>query len=85
MQVTVFSCRSYDELPEFQAKAKELGLALVATSDRPSLENLHYVEGSQCVNISTTPIDRELLQAFYDKPFIYMKYGDDKNAEYVIG
>lgn len=72
MQVTVFSCRSYDELPEFQAKAEELGLALVTTSDRPSLENLHYVEGSQCVNISTTPIDRELLQAFYDKGVRYL-------------
>ena len=72
MQVTVFGCRPYDELPEFMERAEELGLTLVTTSERPSLENLHFVEGSQCVDILTTPIDRELLQAFYDKGVRYL-------------
>ena len=35
MQVTVFGCRPYDELPEFKARAEELGLKLVLTSERP--------------------------------------------------
>ena len=43
MQVTVFSCRKYDELPEFQRNAEELGLKLVLTNEIPTLENLHYV------------------------------------------
>lgn len=72
MQVTVFGCRPYDELPEFEARAEELGLKLVLTSERPSLDNLHFVEGSTCVDIITTPIDRELLQAFYDKGVRYL-------------
>lgn len=72
MQVTVFGCRPYDELPEFQARAEELGLKLVVTSERPSLDNVHFVEGSTCVDILTTPIDRELLQAFYDKGVRYL-------------
>lgn len=72
MQVTVFGCRPYDELPEFKARAEELGLKLVLTSERPSLDNVHFVEGSTCVDILTTPIDRELLQAFYDKGVRYL-------------
>ena len=72
MQVTVFSCRAYDELPEFKERAEELGLTLVTTSERPSLENLHLVEGSQCIDVVTTPVDRELLQALYDKGVRYV-------------
>ena len=72
MQVTVFSCRAYDELPEFKERAEELGLTLVTTSERPSLENLHLVEGSQCIDVVTTPVDRALLQALYDKGVRYV-------------
>lgn len=72
MQVTVFGCRPYDELPEFTERAEELGLKLVTTTERPSLDNLHFVEGSTCVDILTTPIDRTLLQAFYDKGVRYL-------------
>ena len=72
MQVTVFSCRKYDELPEFQRNAEELGLKLVLTNEIPTLENLHYVEGSQCVDITTTPINRALLEAYYDKGVRYI-------------
>ncbi len=72
MQVTVFSCRNYDELPEFEKNAKELGLRLVITNEVPSLDNLHYVEGSQCVVITTTPIGRELLKIYYDMGVRYI-------------
>jgi D-lactate dehydrogenase len=59
-------------LPEFKERAEELGLTLVTTSERPSLENLHLVEGSQCIDVVTTPVDRELLQALYDKGVRYV-------------
>lgn len=72
MQVTVFSCRSYDELPEFKKCAKELGLELVLTGEIPSLENVHYVEGSPCVVVTTTPIGKELMKAYYDKGVRYI-------------
>ena len=72
MQVTVFSCRNYDELPEFECNAKELGLKLVLTNEIPTLDNVHLVEGSQCVDITTTPIGRELLKAYYDKGVRYI-------------
>lgn len=72
MQVTVFSCRNYDELPEFERNAKELGLKLVITKEVPSKENVHFVEGSPCVVITTTPIDKELMKLYYDKGVRYI-------------
>ncbi len=72
MQVTVFSCREYDELPEFKQMAAELGIDLVTTNEIPTLDNVHWVKGSPCVDILTTPINRELLQAFYDNGVRYL-------------
>lgn len=72
MQVTVFSCRSYDELPEFHKAAEELGLELVVTNEIPSLDNVHLTEGSQCVTITTTPVGKELLEAYYEQGVRYI-------------
>ena len=72
MQVTVFSCRNYDELPEFEQNAKELGIKLVITKEGPSMENVHFVEGSPCVVVTTTPVGKELLKAYYDKGVRYI-------------
>lgn len=72
MQVTVFSCRKYDELPEFERNAKELGLKMVITNEIPTLDNAHLVEGSQCVVITTTPVGEALLKVYYDKGVRYI-------------
>lgn len=72
MQVTVFSCRTYDELPEFEKNAEELGLKLILTKEVPTLDNVHYVEGSTCIAITTTPINRELMKVYYDKGVRYI-------------
>ncbi len=72
MQVTVFSCRNYDELPEFQKGAEELGLKLVTTNEIPGLDNVHWTNGSQCVVITTTPVGRELMKAYYDNGVRYI-------------
>lgn len=72
MQVTVFSCRKYDELPEFERNAEELELKLVITNEIPTLDNVHLVEGSRCVVITTTPIGKALMKAYYDKGVRYI-------------
>lgn len=72
MQVTVFSCRNYDELPEFQRGAEELGLKLVTTNEIPGLDNVHWTNHSQCVVITTTPVGRELMKAYYDNGVRYI-------------
>ena len=72
MQVTVFSCRKYDELPEFEKGAEELGLKLVTTNEIPGLDNVHLTNGSRCVAITTTPVGRELLKAYYDNGVRYI-------------
>jgi len=72
MQVTVFSCRKYDELPEFERNAKELGLELVITGEIPTAQNVHLVEGSKCVVVTTTPVGKELMKMYYDKGVRYI-------------
>ncbi len=72
MQVTVFSCRNYDELPEFKKNAEELGLELIITNEIPTADNVYLVEGSTCVDITTTPINRELMKLYYDKGVRYI-------------
>ncbi len=72
MQVTVFSCRNYDELPEFKKSAEELGLELVLSGEIPTPENAYLVEGSTCIDITTTPIDRDLMKIYYDKGVRYI-------------
>lgn len=73
MQVTVFSCRNFDEKELFLEYGKELGLDLVLCEEAPSLDNVDLVKGSQCVDILTTKIDRNLAKAF-----------KENGAEYVI-
>lgn len=72
MQVTVFSCRDFDEKELFLEYGKELGLDLVLCREAPSLENADLVKGSQCVDILTTKIDRSLAKAFKDNGAEYL-------------
>ena len=67
MQVTVFSCRDFDEKDLFLSYGKELGLDLVLCKDAPVIENVDLVKGSRCVDILTTKIDRDLAKAFADR------------------
>lgn len=72
MQVTVYSCREFDEKELFISYGKEYGLDLVLCSDAPSMENVNLVEGSRCVDIITTKIDRNLAKAFADRGVKYV-------------
>ncbi len=72
MQVTVYSCRKFDEEELFIEYGKELGLELVFCPDAPSLSNVHLSKGSRCVDVLTTVIDEELIKAFRDNGVEYI-------------
>ena len=72
MQVTVFSCRDFDEKDLFLSYGKELGIDLVLCKDAPAFENVDLVKGSRCVDILTTKIDRDLAKAFADRGVEYL-------------
>lgn len=72
MQVTVYSCRPFDEKELFEKFAKELGIELVMCGVAPTLENADLTKGSTCVDILTTPVDEELLKVFYENGVRYL-------------
>lgn len=72
MQVTVFSCREFDEKELFLSYGKQYGLELVLCHDAPSLENVELVKGSECVDILTSKIDRNLAKAFAHRGVKYL-------------
>ena len=72
MQVTVYSCRKFDEEALFQKYGEELGLELILCPEAPSLENAYLTKGSRCVDILTTKVDAELLKAFRENGVEYV-------------
>ena len=72
MRVTVYNCREFDEKELFLRYEKELGMELVLCADAPTLENIHLAKGSECVDIITSKITRELMQAFRENGVQYL-------------
>ena len=72
MKITVYNCREFDEKELFFRYAKELGLELVLCAQAPSLENIDLTKGSDCVDIITSKITRELMEAFYKNGVKYL-------------
>lgn len=64
MQVTVYNFRDFDEKIYFEESAKELGITLVTCPDAPCMENVSLAEGSECIDIITSKMPRELIEAF---------------------
>ena len=64
MKVAVYNLRPFDEAEWFAHYAKELGLELVTCPDAPGPGNAGLTEGCLCVDIITSPIDRDLMAAF---------------------
>lgn len=64
MKVAVYNMRPFDEKKWFDKFSRELGLTLVPCADAPNLENAALTKGCSCVDIITSPVDRELVQAF---------------------
>lgn len=64
MKVTVYNCRAFDEKELFLKYEKELGIELVLCSDAPDKENASLAKGSDCIDIITSKMSRELLAIF---------------------
>lgn len=64
MKVTVYNCREFDEKELFIKYGKELGIELVLCPDAPDQENAALAKGSQCINIITSKMTKELLTVF---------------------
>ncbi|WP_330638168.1 D-isomer specific 2-hydroxyacid dehydrogenase family protein [Anaerostipes sp.] len=63
LKVAVFSCRP-DEKEFFNEYARKFHVELSITSEPPTLENLQVVENCQAASVITTPIGKELLDAW---------------------
>ncbi len=64
MKVTVYSCRSFDEKELFEKYGSEMGIELVLCPDGPDEENAYLAKGSECIDILTTQMTKELLKIF---------------------
>lgn len=64
MRVAVYNLRPFDEKEWFESYSRELGIELVTCPDAPNLQNAGLTEGCACVDIITSPINRELMAVF---------------------
>lgn len=64
MKVTVYNCREFDEKELFIKYGEEFGIELVLCPDAPDQENAALAKGSQCINIITSKMTKELLKVF---------------------
>lgn len=60
MKLAAFSYRN-DEDEYFKKFAMQYGIEVIHTSEAPSLENIEFVRGCDCVSVITTKIDAPLL------------------------
>lgn len=64
MKVTVYNCREFDEKELFLKYEKELDIELVLCPDAPDKENAVLAKGSECIDIITSKMPKELLEVF---------------------
>lgn len=64
MKVTVYNCREFDEKELFLKYGKALSIELVLCPDAPDKENASLSKGSECIDIITSKMTRELLEVF---------------------
>lgn len=63
--VVVYAMRDYDEKPWFEQFAKELGLTIKLTTERPTMDNLQFADGCTCLNITTNEITAPMAEELY--------------------
>ncbi|MDO4168998.1 MAG: D-isomer specific 2-hydroxyacid dehydrogenase family protein [Lachnospiraceae bacterium] len=66
MKIAVFNCRP-DEKEFFETYSEQYQVELSVTSDPPTLTNISIVEGCIAASVITTPIERDLLNAWKSK------------------
>lgn len=71
-KVAVYNLRPFDEREWFEKYSGELGIELVTCPNAPNLGNAALAEGCSCVDIITSPVDRELMKAFASRGVKYL-------------
>ena len=64
MKITVYNCRAFDELDNFKKMERETGVEIVCCPDAPDLSNVHLAKGAEAIDIITSKMTRELIEAF---------------------
>lgn len=64
IKVTVYNVRAFDEKEMFIRYGSKLGLELIFCPDAPNMENASLAIGSECINILTSKMTRELIKQF---------------------
>lgn len=72
MKVTVYSCREFDEKELFIQYGGEMGIELVLCQDAPCMDNVKLAEGSDCIDILTSKMTKELLAAYKEAGVRYL-------------
>ncbi len=72
MQVTVYNYREFDEKIYFETYAKQLGIELVMCPDAPNMDNVTLAKGSECIDILTSKMSRELIEALAQQGVRYI-------------
>lgn len=72
MKVTVYNCREFDEKALFLRYGRELGIGLELCPDAPDMENIALAKGSECVDIITSKMTRELLAGLKENGVRYL-------------
>lgn len=72
MKVTVYNCREFDEKELFLAYGEKLGIDLTLCPDAPGHENISLAKGSECVDIITSKMTRELLEGLRNQGVRYL-------------
>lgn len=67
MKIFVYSMREFDEKPFFDKFCKTYGIEYSYTTERPCQANVALAKGYDVINIITTVIDKELMEAFYNE------------------
>lgn len=71
-KIIVYNAREIDERKWYDKISKDLNVELVLCHEDPSLSNVHLAKGCTCIDIITTKMDAELLEAFYGQGVRYI-------------
>ncbi len=66
MKMFVYGLREYDERVFFDTFSKQYGIDFDSCGEKPTLENAHLAEGCQAINILTAPVDKAMIDRYYD-------------------
>jgi D-lactate dehydrogenase len=78
MKIVVYSY-SDERKPYFNGIEETYGVEVAYCRQAPSMENVDQAKGAQAICVVTTPVDKDLIQAFYD---IGVRYISTRNVGY---